>query len=190
MTPAARSFSSATYAGAPIRNSAPDSRARVAKAFAAAAGDRPPRLQAPGDEAVGERRLGGAQIGTFEQLRAQLGELRRLRLELVRVVGHEQEADRVRGQLEAAAERGVVLDRLLIERDERRGRAGAGPRPSCAGGACGDRLALVDDDARARLGEERGQRATDDPAADDREVGRALTPVSARECRVARVQPE
>jgi hypothetical protein len=34
-------------------------------------------------------------------------------------------------------------------------------------------LALVDLDLRARLGQERGRRAADDPAADDRDVSRA-----------------
>ena len=39
------------------------------------------------------------------------------------------------------------------------------------GRARGDLVALVEADARAVLGEERGERAADDPAADDRDVG-------------------
>jgi hypothetical protein len=81
--------------------------------------DRATGLQAPGDEALGKRRLRGAQVGALEQGRAQLRELGRLGLEVVGVVGDEQHPDRVGGQLEPATERRVMLDGLLVEPNER-----------------------------------------------------------------------
>ena len=69
-----------------------------------------------------------------------------------------------------------MLERLLVEAGERRVERVLDDARVAPGRARGDRLALVEDDTLApRLGEERGERAADDPAADDREVGRALT---------------
>ena len=169
VTPVARPFSTCAYASTPTRSVAPASWARSANALRRRGGrDGAAGLQPPGGQAVGERGLGGAQLGALQQRRVAAPGTRRG--SGARLVGDEQQADVVRGQREPAPERPVVLDRLLVEVDERRVERVLDDARVAPGRARGDRLALVEHDARARLGQERRQRAADDAAADDREV--------------------
>ena len=129
-------------------------------------------VEAEAGEVLGERglelvrrveRLGG-------ELREARGDLGADRLERGGVLAHDEHADGLRRQLEAVAELGVerlgrredVRQRLVHRVLEQAGVA--------AGGAGGDLVALVEADARAVLGEEGGERAADDPAADDGDV--------------------
>ena len=91
----------------------------------------------------------------------------------LRVVGEHERADRLGRVGEAVAEGLVERQRALVHGDQRlveRVLEHAGVAP---GGGRGDRLALVQAHARAGLGEQRGERRADDPAAGDRDVGRA-----------------
>ena len=168
-----------------MRRSAPASRARAANAFAAAAGGTGRAgLQPPGDEAVGERRLERRAGRALEQVGRSSGNSAAPGSSS----SEQQQAGRLGRQLEAVAERAVVLERLLVERRQRRVErvlhdARVAPRR-----ARGDRLALVEDDAGAALGQERGERAADDAAADDRDVRRrAHAPIGVRAQQLAQL---
>ena len=69
-----------------------------------------------------------------------------------------------------------MRQRLRVEPGQRRVERVLHHPGVAPGRAGGDRLALVEPHARAALGEERGQRAADDPAADHRHVGVTLAP--------------
>ena len=123
-------------------------------------------------EVLGERGLG--LVGRVERLGPQLGEARGQvgagRLERGGVLADDEHADDLLRHLEAVPELAVVLLGSGVDVGEHLVHRVLEQARVAPGGAGGDLVALVEADAHAVLGEERGERASDDPAADHGDV--------------------